>query len=716
MKRALVFALALTGVPDVATAQFPAELEGRVIEQGSAQPIAGALIELAGGARASSDGAGAFSLRSAETGDVTLRVTRAGYATTTARVRLESGRTAVVVLTMAPAPVQLAPLEVRATRDAGGHLISGEAIVESGARTLGELLREVPGVVVRSSPGRGERVSVRGSSADAVLVLVDGAPVNDALTGEADLSLVALDDVASVRILPGAQTARFGPRAQAGVIVVETRRALATGVRGLLAGGSLAARDVSLEAALARGGTAFEAGAAALDRDGGFEYDRPASLGGGSATLRNADERAYRGHASGALELRSGAGRLRADVLDARRGLPGPMHAPTPHARQAVGRAGATADWRMAVASASVRIDAHASWQIVRQEDGEPPLGSAYFDTTRVRAAGVRLEAERAGGSAVAHLLAGGAELRTTRIESTSLEPTLVQQRIPAGFVRASVEARDAPLAPDLSVALRSDRWDGDWIGTHDVTLRVRLGPIGLAASHRSSFSPPAPSDQFFRSGYAVAANPSLGPERVRAEVELGLSAALRVGGMPIDAGLSAYRGDVDGMIVWAPDFRFVWSPRNQDVKRDGGEAWLRARLPNGFELGGWAAVARVRYDWPGSADTAQIVYRPRHSGGTTLAWAPSAWSLRVDALFTGEREATPGGANSLPSYWEVDATLAREWALGSLALTTALSIDRLLDNTDSFVHGFPEPGRTLRLEARVAMESPPNRIRIPDE
>ena len=48
-------------------------------------------------------------------------------------------------------------------------------------------------------------------------MLVDGFPVNDPLTGRADLSRIASREVEGVTLLPGAQTVRAGNRAIAGV-------------------------------------------------------------------------------------------------------------------------------------------------------------------------------------------------------------------------------------------------------------------------------------------------------------------------------------------------------------------------------------------------------------------------------------------------------------------------------------------------------------------
>ena len=36
--------------------------------------------------------------------------------------------------------------------------------------------------------------------------------------------------------------------------------------------------------------------------------------------------------------------------------------------------------------------------------------------------------------------------------------------------------------------------------------------------------------------------------------------------------GLNLFAADINGMILWSPDFRYIWSPNNFDVNRRGGE------------------------------------------------------------------------------------------------------------------------------------------------
>ena len=54
-------------------------------------------------------------------------------------------------------------------------VMTSEDIKRSPARTIGELLQDVPGVEIRNSGGQGfKRVSIRGENPNRVLILIDG--------------------------------------------------------------------------------------------------------------------------------------------------------------------------------------------------------------------------------------------------------------------------------------------------------------------------------------------------------------------------------------------------------------------------------------------------------------------------------------------------------------------------------------------------------------
>ncbi len=107
-------------------------------------------------------------------------------------------------------------------------VITADTIEKSSARSVGELLQQVPGVNVTQSggPGRIETARIRGGDARHTLVLVDGIRVNDpSTTGrEFDFSAIVLADVERIEILRGPQSALYGSDAMGGVINIITRR------------------------------------------------------------------------------------------------------------------------------------------------------------------------------------------------------------------------------------------------------------------------------------------------------------------------------------------------------------------------------------------------------------------------------------------------------------------------------------------------------------
>ena len=196
-----------------------------------------------------------------------------------------------------------------------------------------------------------------------------------------------------------------------------------------------------------------------------------------------------------------------------------------------------------------------------------------------------------------------------------------------------------------------------------------------------------------------VEPNPELRAERVPSDLSLGAAIEGRIGGTRGRLTVDGYIADVKDMIIWAPDFRFVWSPRNFDVKRRGVDVEGRIELaPHTLTLLAAYSYARVTYDRPDD-DTVQVMYRPRHSGSIGARWKPARWEIGVDARYIGERYPVPAPLNALDPYWTVDLRLRRSFDAGSWQITPTLAVDRLFDNDDSMIFGYPEPGRIVRFE-----------------
>ena len=333
---AVVVIALLAAATHAASAQVATEVRGRVTTRTDGTGVSGARIEdVAGDARTTSDATGAFVLRGLTPGAHTVRVSNVGFQPATLAVTVENGRPVVVNATLAAVPAALDPVAVTGTPDTatgGSTTLTRAEIERSGRGDLAALLDQQPGLVVSrdGGPGGPAHLSIRGSNADEVLVLVDGVPANSRITGEADLSQIPLATIETITVLRGSQSARYGPQALAGVVLITTRRPIGPDVSAQATAGAWGARGAT--ATLGTDVAGLVSGIVTADRQlsrGDFPYDVSAERGGGTATRTNdASDRS-----SLTAQIRSAAGpvalALHGTVVGGSRGLPNSIDAPS---------------------------------------------------------------------------------------------------------------------------------------------------------------------------------------------------------------------------------------------------------------------------------------------------------------------------------------------------------------------------------------------------
>lgn len=144
------------------------------------------------------------------------------------------------------------------------------------ARTLGEALARTVGVDVPTRSAASADLSIRGSSFEQVLVLVDGIRVSDDQTGHFDLDLaVPLETVERVEVLRGPASSLYGADAIGGVINVVTRAAATRTSSLTVEGGSFGSAAMAIAGTLP-GRVALRGGADLQRADGhrpGTDYD-----------------------------------------------------------------------------------------------------------------------------------------------------------------------------------------------------------------------------------------------------------------------------------------------------------------------------------------------------------------------------------------------------------------------------------------------------------
>lgn len=142
--------------------------------------------------------------------------------------------------------------------------------------TLPELLNAAVGVTIRDFGGLGKlsTVSIRGSSANQVLVLLDGVRINTASDSGVDLSSLPLSNVERIEVLRGADSAVYGSGAMGGVVNLVTRKSVDDdlSLRSSITYGSYDTADVSSGLWLERGATRLRLTASYQHSQGDFDF------------------------------------------------------------------------------------------------------------------------------------------------------------------------------------------------------------------------------------------------------------------------------------------------------------------------------------------------------------------------------------------------------------------------------------------------------------
>lgn len=609
-----------------------------------------------------------------------------------------------------PPPVYLDEQVIRVPRaEAAGDPTAAATVIDASrfageAKDVAQLVATSPGVAVNDYGGLGQltTVSIRGSTADGVLVLLDGLPLNSAFGGAVDLSSIPRGWIERIEVLRGPEGALYGAGALGGVVNVITRRAAAGQWSAEAMGGSFGSAALALDGAVAALGGTLLLAASGDATDGRFPYlyDPTPSLAGDPLVARVRENgEARRAGALARLSIPAFEGRLDT-VLQAsagRRGLPGFARNPTPGDWQRDGRLLIAARYvRSGPAGLTVggRVNGRFDWLDVRV--GEPvPYGQ------RGAAGGAAAEL---GWSHGAGQLSAQLSAEAETVEAGGLPSALTRWStglaVGGDLLLFGARLRVAP-------ALRFDAV-GPFIG-----LSGKLGGSwrladgwSVRASAGRSFRAPSLAELYFQQGL-VTPNPDLVPETGLA-ADASLVADGPLGLATLGGHVTRYRD----LILYQPTWRWRLQPFNSGQALVAG---LEAELATAPMLGPARATLSGAYTFlftellKGRTDEVgnQVPYRPRQRLYARATAAPGRFELHVEAHYVGRRFSDTRNVEPIPAtmLWNAGAavTLYRPLAVSLHAEVKNLLDDRTL--TDGF--GNPLPSRLVLFTIRAG--SPPN-------
>lgn len=551
-----------------------------------------------------------------------------------------------------------------AASPASVFVLTAQELRRMGVRTVGEAVAHIPETVARPYGGPGGLItgSIRGSSAEQVLVLLDGVPLNGVFGGTVDLGTIPIDDVERIEVLRGPFSAAYGSGALGGVISIITARRATPSLT--LGGGS-------------HGGVAI-----GLSGGGGARLSLRYDASDGARP--NSDLRA------GAASLRLGGGEA-GNTWDlslfgsaASRGAPGSTLFPSLLARQDDQRiAGAlTFERARGAATDRVRLSLHSEGLSFR----DPGYGIDDRHDAAAWAGEWQRVARRPDGS----MFTTGADVQVRSLQSTSVGAK-------SATTGAFYVQDDRPAGPRLllSTGLRADLHSvyGTQISPRAGLVFFARPDLRLRMAVGRTFRGPTMAELYYPfDGFAVG-NPLLRPEHAWSadaglEYQVSPRAAVRA---------TAFWSDVRDLIVWVPDAMFVFAPQNV------GSAHV---LGGSLEYSGvlcdrWSV--RAASTWMAATDAQtglDLPNRPRRHGTLSLTHSfPGGLGLTLTALYVGERFADASGSVRLPSYLTAGLAASKQFGQG---LALRATVQNLFDVRYEPVAGYPAPGRTALVEVVI--------------
>jgi vitamin B12 transporter len=113
--------------------------------------------------------------------------------------------------------------------------VTAEQIERSGARTLDEAIRLMPGVFVLNGGDGVPRIDIRGFRTRHVTLLIDGVPYNGSVDGQFDPRSIPVENIARIKVTRGGGSVLYGPGGNAAVIDIVTKSA-GPGLHGTASG------------------------------------------------------------------------------------------------------------------------------------------------------------------------------------------------------------------------------------------------------------------------------------------------------------------------------------------------------------------------------------------------------------------------------------------------------------------------------------------------
>ena len=587
-------------------------------------------------------------------------------------------------------------------------------IAARGATTVAEALSAVPGLGLSDKGPEGSQVSisVRGSTTNQVLVLVDGVRANDALTGLVDISAIPLDSVERIEVMRGGGSSLYGGDALGGVVNIITKKKGSplflsfenSSYIPMLRVSGFGFQKVEQPATLVSLVDSQKASASwgPVMGDTVLRFAGSATRAANACTFidSNGDKRELQNaallgtDASAEATLPLGTGSLSADLAGAisRVGAPGPQSQPTLTAAELDSSARATVKYaadRFLSDLLSLDAIAHAEYAGIDYTDSATPANDGHH---KILTSGAEIgqRAYAADGLTLAY----GTSFSFAAAWSDTVG---TPQRLAGGaYLEPAFTIGSLSIRPSIRYDYYSDfspRYPAGGIGGALGTAYKLSGSDVLKLNLSRAYRVPTFNDLYWPAQAGAAGNPDLKPETAY-EADFGFER--RRGTLRYTA--TAFLRYSQDVILWQPGTDGIWRPSNFGAALYPGlEQEVIARFAERYTVSTnyTYLYSYVLSSGFGLSDDKRLPMTPVHSLKGSLAYEGGRLSWSATGSYASLRYLKTANVAYLPAWFTLDAII--HWKV-SKVITAYFAADNIFDEQYAIIDGYPMPGTKIRV------------------
>ena len=200
-------------------------LQGRVIDKSTSEPINKAFVFINYNYSAYSNSEGFYSIKNLPAGNYIIKVSMIGYKLFETTVNLSSNNVTQNFY-LEPSPIQLEDVVITTDRNSlltkelpySSAVIDQNSIQQKPHQSIPEILKEQPGISIVRDGIWGSEINIRGLSRENIVTLIDGNRIITATDIAARLSMIDMNDIERIEIIKGASSSIYGSGATGGII------------------------------------------------------------------------------------------------------------------------------------------------------------------------------------------------------------------------------------------------------------------------------------------------------------------------------------------------------------------------------------------------------------------------------------------------------------------------------------------------------------------